>query len=67
MDQGLQGLQRTHAAAGNLASGNTDAGFTDMNVKLASGQIVYALLEARGAYAPGNAEVFTLTAEALQD
>lgn len=25
MDQGLQGLQRTHAAAGNLASGNADA------------------------------------------
>jgi hypothetical protein len=25
MDQGLQALQRTHAAAGNLASGNADA------------------------------------------
>lgn len=25
MDQGLQALQRTHAAAGNLSSGNTDA------------------------------------------
>lgn len=25
MDQGLQGLQRTHAAAGNLSSGNADA------------------------------------------
>jgi hypothetical protein len=25
MDQGLQALQRTHAAAGNLSSGNADA------------------------------------------
>lgn len=31
-----------------------------------SAQTVYALLEARGAYTPANAEVFTLTAEASQ-
>jgi hypothetical protein len=30
-------------------------------------QTVYALIEARGAYAPGNAETITLTAEVLQN
>lgn len=30
-------------------------------------QAVYALVEARGAYTPGSAEVFTLTAEVLQN
>lgn len=35
-------------------------------IKLASGTDIYALLEARGAYTPGNAEQFTLTLEAIQ-
>lgn len=30
-------------------------------------QTVYGLIEARGAYTPGNAEVFTVTAEVLQN
>jgi len=34
---------------------------------VATAQIIYGLLEARGAYAPGNAEVFTITVDALQD
>lgn len=40
---------------------------SEITVKLASGQIIYGLLEARGAYTPGNAEVFTVTLEDLQD
>lgn len=34
---------------------------------VATAQIIYGLLEARGAYTPGNAEVFTVTVDALQD
>jgi hypothetical protein len=34
---------------------------------VATAQIIYGLLEARGAYTPGNAEVFTITLDALQD
>jgi hypothetical protein len=34
---------------------------------VATAQIIYGLLEARGAYTPGNAEVFTITVDALQD
>lgn len=34
---------------------------------VATAQIIYGLLEARGAYTPGNAEVFTVTLDALQD
>lgn len=33
---------------------------------LASGQTIYGLLEARGAYTPGNAEVFTIELEVYQ-
>jgi hypothetical protein len=39
----------------------------DIGFKLASGQVVYGLLEARAAYAPGNAEVFTVELEVYQD
>lgn len=38
-----------------------------LNVALASGSVTYALIEARGAYAPGNAEVFTLVLDVMQD
>lgn len=34
---------------------------------VATAQIIYGLLEARGAYTPGNAEVFTVVLDALQD
>lgn len=34
---------------------------------VATAQIIYGLLEVRGAYAPGNAEVFTIVVDALQD
>lgn len=34
---------------------------------VAVAQIIYGLLEARGAYTPGNAEVFTVSLMALQD
>jgi len=34
---------------------------------VAVAQIIYAIVEARGAYTPGNAEVFTVTTFALQD
>ena len=40
---------------------------TEFTVKLASGQIVYGLLEARAAYVPASAEVFTFELEVLQD
>lgn len=40
---------------------------SDLNIKLASGQTIFGLLEARGAYAPGSAEQFTVTLEAFQD
>jgi hypothetical protein len=41
---------------------------TEVNFKPTSGaQTVYALLEARAAYTPGNAEVFTVTLETLQN
>lgn len=37
----------------------------EMSVKLDSGQIIYGLLEARGAYAPTSSEVFTLFVELI--
>jgi hypothetical protein len=40
---------------------------SELSVALASGTTVKALIEARAAYTPGNAEVFTLTAEDLQN
>jgi hypothetical protein len=49
------------------AWGATDMLFNDLQIKLASGQVVWALLEARAAYTPVSAETFTLVAEFLQD
>jgi hypothetical protein len=45
------------------------AGFviTGLNSIVLTTQYVYALIEARGAYAPGNAEIFTLTIEGEQE
>lgn len=40
---------------------------SDQNIKLAAGQIIYALIEARAAYTPGNAETFTVTLDNLQN
>lgn len=40
---------------------------TSITVKLTSGQLIYALLEARAAYIPTSGEVFTITGEVLQD
>lgn len=39
----------------------------EVSVKLGSGSTIYGLLEARAAYAPGNAEVFTVELEVLQN
>jgi hypothetical protein len=47
---------------GNAAT--ADAGFL---VALASGQTVWALIEARGAYAPASGETFALTLEVAQN
>lgn len=47
------------AAAGQAAP----AVGSEMSAKLASGTTLYALLEARAAYTPASAEVFTLVAE----
>lgn len=49
------------------ASGFSGIAFNNIQVKLASGQVIFALLEARAAYTPGSAEVFTIVAEVLQD
>ena len=40
---------------------------SEINFKLPSGQVVFGLLEARGAYTPVSAEVFTLELEILQN
>jgi hypothetical protein len=39
----------------------------DMTIKLASGTTISALIEARAAYTPASAEVFTITADVLQN
>jgi hypothetical protein len=39
----------------------------EIAVKLASGTAIFALIEARAAYTPGNAEVFTLTLDDWQN
>ena len=39
---------------------------SDMTVALASGTSLFALIEARAAYTPGNAEVFYLTLDTIQ-
>lgn len=46
------------------AAAQADCGFV---VALASGQNIWALIEARGAYAPGNAEQFAVLAEVVQN
>lgn len=48
------------------AQGAPDSG-ADIQVALGSGQTIYGLLEARGAYTPGNAEVFTVELEIHQN
>ncbi len=40
---------------------------SEISVKLASGTTIVGLLEARAAYAPGNAEVFAVELETFQD
>jgi hypothetical protein len=40
---------------------------SEVNFALASGQTIYGLLEARAAYTPANAEVFTVELEVLQN
>lgn len=49
------------------AAGFSSLAMSDIIVALSSGQSLYALLEARAAYTPISAEVFTLTAEVTQD
>lgn len=49
---------------GCAAAGAATAG-AEVQIVLASGSTVYCLLEARGAYTPASAEVFTLTVEFL--
>lgn len=39
---------------------------SDASIKLAAGTSIYALIEARAAYTPASAEVFTVEAEAIQ-
>lgn len=56
-------LALADCAVGNAAA---DTG-SDMMVDLTSGTTIYALIEARGAYTPGNAEVFTVTLELMQN
>jgi hypothetical protein len=50
-------------ATGSALPGN---GADDIHFKLTSGTTVYGLLEARAAYTPGSAEIFTATFEAEQ-
>lgn len=52
-----------NAAVGSGAPDNSRGGIP----YVAAAQIIYGLLEARGAYAAGAAEVFTITVDALQD
>lgn len=50
------------------ASGQGSPGIgSDINVKLASGQTIYGLLEARAAYTPTSAGTFAVTLEVLQN
>lgn len=51
---------------GAVGVGQPNEGY-ELTHKLASGQIVYALVEARAAYTPASAEVFLLTVEDLQN
>lgn len=45
----------------------TEGGVAQVPVKLASGQSIFALIEARGAYTPVSGETFTLALDVLQD
>lgn len=50
------------------AAGNgVPASGSEINFALASGQVVYGLLEARGAYTPTSGETFTISLEVLQN
>lgn len=49
------------------SSGFSGLSFPNIQVRLASGLNIFALLEARAAYTPGNAESITITVEVLQD
>jgi hypothetical protein len=49
---------------GCAAAGAATAG-AEVQIVLTSGSTVYCLLEARGAYTPASAEVFTLTVELI--
>lgn len=53
----------TDGATGN---GTPSVG-SEITFKLASGSIIYGLIEARSAYTPGNAETFDVTLEVFQD
>lgn len=58
LDQGLQALQRTHAAAGNLASGNADADTLKFATGLA-GQTYSNYLQGLNPYIGANANAIT--------
>jgi hypothetical protein len=47
---------------GCCGTGSAAAG-SELYIRLTAGSIVYGLLEAKAAYTPGNAEVFTVTLE----
>lgn len=49
------------------AAGFSSIAMSDIVAKLGAGTTLYALLEARAAYTPVSAEVFTLTADIVQD
>ena len=51
-------------AASGIGAPNTGS---EISVELSSGQTIYGLIEARGAYTPGNAEVFTGILELFQN
>lgn len=57
------GFAFSDPGAGGLGVPNSGS---EIGVSLASGQTIYGLLEARAAYAPGNAEVFTVILEVYQ-
>lgn len=53
----------TDGAAGNGVS----VSGSEINFDLSSGQVIYGLLEARGAYTPASGETFTVELEVLQN
>lgn len=58
-------MDKVFSDAGNLCVGWGDPS-KDIGFKLSSGATIYGLLEARAAYAPGNAETFTVTLDVEQ-